>query len=1118
MSLAERCAHEVLEDERRRAQSYFDEGRVSVGRANDKGVEATVLAPQGPSAVKLDWSRAGSGQLVAECTCSRFAEFVLCEHVWAALLACDGKGYHEKIAGDGPLEVEFELPRRDDGAFRFDEAATPERLMPGMAPRRSEERPQPYRPEAQYRNEPPYHREPPFRNEPDATAGWRQQFRFLRTALEESAVRPSSMGGRRRREVWYRIDASECMESGVVVVALTYRQQQKDGDWGPLQPLHLSPREIRKLTTPEDRDLASFFLATQQPRSGHLESRGLVPSVLYGELLPRLAATGRFGWVPGPATDPAAAAPLAWDAGAPWRFVLRLERRDERTVRLAGELERAGERRTLAEPVAILGNGLVILPDRVARLDGEQDFPWIWTLRRRQEILVPEAQIGTMLEELWNLPVRPRLEAPSEWDLEEVRLAPRPEVAFQPLKRDPRVIEATLSFDYDGCSVASRRESVGVVDRPRRRVLLRDAQAEQAAAQRLLEIGLRRPPRYQGRHEFQLSPKAMPAAVALLVDEGWSVTAEGRRLRRFDRMNMALNAGIDWFELHADADFDGVRMALPELLKAVRRGERFVRLGDGSQGMLPEEWIRRYLPLAQLAQEDEDGVIRFQPSQTMLLDALLAAEPDVDVDSQFERLRDRLSAFQKIEPATAPRGFRGTLRTYQQEGLGWIRFLQEFGFGGCLADDMGLGKTIQVLALLQSRRLGRGWREPSLIVVPRSVMYNWLDEAERFTPRLLISSFHGPDRPEFAEVYDQHDVVVTTYGTLRRDVVEIKDYQFDYVILDEAQAIKNASSQSAKACRLLTAAHRLALTGTPVENHLGELGSIFEFLNPGMLGRLSAFDGAAGARQADDGVLEGLARALKPFILRRTKEQVLSELPEKTEQTLFCELDDGERRLYEELRDHYRAALKERIEEVGLGRAKIQVLEALLRLRQAACHPGLLDAGRAGEGSAKLETLLEQLDEVLDEGHKALVFSQFTTLLAIVRGHLDRKQIVYEYLDGRTRNRREKVERFQNDADCKLFLISLKAGGVGLNLTAADYVFILDPWWNPAVEAQAVDRAHRIGQTRPVFAYRLIARGTVEEKILELQEGKRELAEAILTADQSLIKNLSADDLRFLLS
>jgi SNF2 family DNA or RNA helicase len=339
--------------------------------------------------------------------------------------------------------------------------------------------------------------------------------------------------------------------------------------------------------------------------------------------------------------------------------------------------------------------------------------------------------------------------------------------------------------------------------------------------------------------------------------------------------------------------------------------------------------------------------------------------------------------------------------------------------------------------------------------------------------------------------------------------------EFDYVVLDEAQSIKNAASQAAKACRLLKARHRLALTGTPVENHIGELWSIFEFLNPGQLGsagRLRSFlaDGRGSA--------EVVARAVRPYLLRRTKAQVLSDLPEKTEQTLFVELGSKQRTAYDELREHYRQELAGRIGRLGIGRTRIAVLEALLRLRQTACHPGLVDPQRIDDPSAKVDVLLEQLEEVVAEGHKALVYSQFTSFLAIVRRRLDERGTVYEYLDGRTTDRQARVARFQEDPDCRLFLVSLKAGGQGLNLTAADYIYILDPWWNPAVEAQAVDRAHRIGQTRRVFAYRLIARDTVEEKIVALQDRKRELAESIVRADESVIGSLTAEDVELLFS
>jgi SNF2 family DNA or RNA helicase len=423
--------------------------------------------------------------------------------------------------------------------------------------------------------------------------------------------------------------------------------------------------------------------------------------------------------------------------------------------------------------------------------------------------------------------------------------------------------------------------------------------------------------------------------------------------------------------------------------------------------------------------------------------------------------------------------------------------------------------------LLESRRdfyaLGeRQAPRPSLVVVPRSLVFHWKREAARFTPKLRFLDHTGSLRAKPGEHFSDYDVVITTYGTLRRDAVEFKAQRFDYCVLDEAQAIKNAGTLSAKAARLLRADHRLAMSGTPVENHLGELWSLFEFLNPGLFGSATVF-GRAG-RNPEPATRNLLARALRPFVLRRTKSQVARELPAKTEQTIFCDLQGREKKQYDELRAYYRARLLKDFENGDRSRVKFQALEALLRLRQAACHPGLIDKSKVGEPSAKLDTLLAQLEQVREEGHKALVFSQFTSLLAIVRDRLERDQVAYAYLDGRTREREARVEEFQNDPKIKLFLISLKAGGLGLNLHAAEYVYLLDPWWNPAVEAQAIDRAHRIGQTRQVFAYRLIARDTVEEKVLELQKNKRDLADAIITADNSLLHNLTREDLELLLS
>jgi SNF2 family DNA or RNA helicase len=403
------------------------------------------------------------------------------------------------------------------------------------------------------------------------------------------------------------------------------------------------------------------------------------------------------------------------------------------------------------------------------------------------------------------------------------------------------------------------------------------------------------------------------------------------------------------------------------------------------------------------------------------------------------------------------------------------------------------------------------------VVVPKSLVFNWQQEAERFAPNLRVLDYTGGARHKVSLDEGGYDLVLATYGTLRRDAGEFRSMEFDYVVLDEAQAIKNATTASAKAARLLRGRHRVALSGTPVENRIDELWSLFEFLNPGMLGASAAFRAAGMGAAVDPESRALLARAVRPFILRRTKDEVAADLPAKLEQTLAVELEPGQRALYDELRDHYRAELRKRVETVGIQKSKIQILEALLRLRQAACHPGLIDAARANEPSAKLDVLAARIGEAVSEGHKVLVFSQFTSFLALVRTRLDAENVTYEYLDGRTRDRQTRVERFQNDPACPVFLVSLKAGGVGLNLTAADYVFLLDPWWNPAVEAQAIDRTHRIGQTRPVFATRLIARDTVEERVVELQRTKRELADAILTADNGMIGGIGKEELELLL-
>ena len=944
-----------------------------------------------------------------------------------------------------------------------------------------------------------------------------------------------------KRLLAYILDVPATLAANQVVIDLARRARRPNGDWGPLKPWWHTPNLPVVRYDPEDRDLLADLVEGQAPSAsassaianGHGEAAGTRRFVLRPEaqasVVERLARAGRLRLRRTDGEDDPPA--VRWDDLPPWRFGLDV-RSDPLGKRWTwrGVLRRpdgrgGSDRMDLAEPMALLPGLVIQGVGKVARFDDLGLFHWVMRVRHEKEMAFSDtASQDAMLEKILaelTAPAADLIESET-LQLRETREVPQPCLTLRTPRQNwgtDRLI-AELGFDYAGAYVPIIRPGIIAVRTDLNLVAHRQVALEQAAGIQLYELGFKDAKDHLlDPGSLELPARRVPQVTKELVLAGWRVEAEGKLIRQAGEFKLAVTTGIDWFELGGQVDFGGQAVPLPDLLAAARRGETMVALGDGSMGMLPEDWLKKYGMLADLGNpEGEDGPLRFGKAQAGLLDALLASQPDIKLDIGFGKVRQALPRFEGVFPKEAPPGFRGELRPYQCEGLGWLEYLQKFDFGGILADDMGLGKTIQVLALLQSRRARRLSKGPSLIVVPRSLVFNWEAEAEKFCPRLRVLDYTGPNRHASRDVFADHDLIITTYGTLRTDIVELSQITFDYVILDEAQAIKNAESQAAKAARLLKARHRLAMSGTPIENHLGELWSIFEFLNPGMLGTASVFKKhASGASAADEGARALLARALRPFILRRTKAQVVQDLPEKFEQTLICDLEPAQRQMYEGLKAHYRQALL-RKEDSDLGRSKIEVLEALLRLRQAACHPGLIDPERSGDPSAKLDMLIPQLVEVAEEGHKILVFSQFTKFLGLVRDRLDAEGVKYEYLDGRTRNRAERVERFQTDPSIPLFLISLKAGGLGLNLTAAGYVYLLDPWWNPAVEAQAIDRSHRIGQTQQVFAYRLICRDTVEQKILELQQKKRDLADAILNENRNVIGTLTKDDLEFLLS
>ncbi len=721
-----------------------------------------------------------------------------------------------------------------------------------------------------------------------------------------------------------------------------------------------------------------------------------------------------------------------------------------------------------------------------------------------------------------NVPIRGEM---IEW--EEIEAPPEPRLYLS--ERDGSLL-TELRFGYGDfelpyekqlpAETVRRREGATVFAR-----IKRDGEAEHAAQQQLggghgLKKGT-------AAHEFLLRKGVTPTDFLLrevpkLAAAGFTIFGEeALTLARINRhrptISFNVSSGIDWFDLEAVVHFGDQLMPLKDLKRALRRRERYIKLADGSIGAIPEDWAQRYRHLFALAEERDDG-LRLSDHHLGLIDQLLADADRAQTDEAFQERRERLRSFDKIEPQALPVGFTGELRPYQKAGYDWLHFLRTYGFGGCLADDMGTGKTIQALAFLQALYEEQPRPAASLLVMPRSLLFNWEREAAHFAPGLRLYVHADQGRTDEAEQFGQYDLVLTTYGVMLRDIELLRNYRFHYAILDESQAIKNPLAETSRAARTLNAEHRLVLTGTPVENSTLELWSQFAFLNPGLLGNLDYFrEEFAGPieRKQDGETATFLRKMVYPFILRRTKDQVALDLPPRSEELLVTEMEPAQRKLYIKTRDQYRAMLLGMIDDEGMDNARMKILEGLLRLRQICNHPRLVDAKFRGN-SAKFELLLETLTTLRAEGHKALIFSQFVQMLTIIREALDGQKVPYAYLDGSTRNRQAEVDRFQNSAELPFFLISLKAGGVGLNLTAADYVIHVDPWWNPAVEMQATDRTHRIGQTKPVFVYKLITKDTVEEKILKLQEQKRALVSQLISAEGGVFKSLSRTDVEVL--
>jgi SNF2 family DNA or RNA helicase len=618
------------------------------------------------------------------------------------------------------------------------------------------------------------------------------------------------------------------------------------------------------------------------------------------------------------------------------------------------------------------------------------------------------------------------------------------------------------------------------------------------------------------------------------LEREWAVTLEERlerstqnNLERIEPKFQITPSGEQWFDLSVTYDTrGGERFAPADVQRLLLSGQSHTRLKNGKYAIIDTGAVEELQEvLVDASPQQHANGYRMNNTQAGFLEATLRQQSSwkVQAPTAWTQRAAQQRGEVKIEPPELGE-LDSVLRPYQKEGVAWLQFLRENAFGGILADEMGLGKTLQVLAMINTLQCNKSLSAPILVVCPTSLVFNWAAEAAKFTPGLRVVAIHGPQRHNlFAEV-PQKDLVITSYALLRRDAEHYRSLEFDTVVLDEAQHIKNRQTQNAQAVKSIRSKHRLVLTGTPLENSVLDLWSIFDFLMPGYLGSDKDFKERYEVpivREKNIEVQSRLARRLRPFMLRRLKREVASDLPEKIEQVSYCELNEDQRALYQQVLEASRKEIVNAVDANGLAKSRMVILTALLRLRQICCDLRLLESRmeeKVSETSGKVELFSELLEEVVDGGHRVLVFSQFTTMLGLLRERLQAEDIDFCYLDGSTKDRAQVVERFQRDSKIPVFLISLKAGGTGLNLTGADTVIHFDPWWNPAVEAQATDRAHRIGQKKVVTSYKLITRGTVEEKILNLQTRKRALFQGMLGGEEQLAEALSWEEIRDLLA
>jgi superfamily II DNA or RNA helicase len=763
-------------------------------------------------------------------------------------------------------------------------------------------------------------------------------------------------------------------------------------------------------------------------------------------------------------------------------------------------------------------------------------LPKAWHGLFREPLVLSRAKVPFFLSQ--ELAV---FEAESDVDanftIDEFTLEPQPPQFTLALSGGLGQMQAQLQCTYGRrvmtMGVTSKDESLWLPDpKCTTRYSTRDFGGEMAASEHMRRSGFDGPDA-QGRwnlHGESRIVRFFALHHPRLRQQEWDISlAEGLQqttARNFERLEPSFEirpSGERWFDLEMSlTSADGEKFSAADIQRLILSGNGTARLKNGRVALIDTGALEEFNEvLRDCAPQQHGKGYRMNNVQAGFLDATLRKQPgwQLKAAAGWRERAAKQSGQTKLD--CPPLGhLEDVLRPYQRHGVAWLQFLRDNGFGGILADEMGLGKTLQTLAFIQSCHANRHLSGPVLIVCPTSLVFNWLAEAKKFTPKLKVIALHGAKRHSQFKGIAKSDIVITSYALIRRDAEKYREHEFDTLVLDEAQHIKNHQTQNSQAVKAVQADYRVVLTGTPMENSVLDLWSIFDFLMPDYLGSAADFKERYEqpiTRDNDKAVQGRLARRLRPFILRRLKTEVAKDLPAKLEQISYCELTADQTAIYEQVLAVSRKEVMNAVGAQGLGKSKMIVLNALLRLRQICCDPRLLkmeDVEFTDKSSGKIAMFGELLEQAIDGGHRVLVFSQFTTMLALLKQRLEAEQIQYCYLDGSTTNRGAVVQKFQENSNIPIFLISLKAGGVGLTLTGADTVIHFDPWWNPAVEDQATDRAHRIGQTRVVTSYKLIARGTVEEKILALQQKKRALIKGTLGGEETLGDNLTWEEIQ----